>query len=348
MDMRVPIKTQALSPPVTDMHARGLRELRLSVIDRCNFRCTYCMPEDSLEGRGVFLPLVKLLTDHEIEDLVRGFVELGDNKIRITGGEPLVRPGLPALVKGLSSIDGLTDIALTTNGVLLPRLADDLAEAGLGRITVSLDSMDQDVLSEMSGGKAKLGDILKGIEAAENAGFSQLKINTVVQRNVNDHTVMDLLSHFRGSAHRVRLIEFMDVGNSNHWQIDQVVPSAEWVERINPIWPIEPVGGQKSSETATRYRYLDGQGEIGLISSISQPFCGGCTRARLTADGIFYTCLFSNKGTNLMPLVRQTGNTESVGERIRDIWEKRDDRYSERRDELMPKRKKVEMYRMGG
>jgi cyclic pyranopterin phosphate synthase len=348
MDMQVPIKTHPLSSPVTDVHARGLVELRLSVIDRCNFRCTYCMPEDSLQGRGVFLPLVKLLTDHEIEDLVRGFVDLGVNKIRITGGEPLVRPGLPALVKSLSSIDGLTDIALTTNGVLLPRLAEDLAEAGLGRVTVSLDSMDQDVLSEMSGGKAKLDDILKGIEAAENAGFEQLKINTVVQRDVNDHTVMDLLKYFRGTPHLVRLIEFMDVGNSNHWQAEQVVPSAEWVERIHPVWPIEPVGEQKASETARRYRYQDGQGEIGLISSISQPFCGGCTRARLTADGIFYTCLFSNKGTNLMPLVRQADNTESVSERIRSIWEKRNDRYSERRDELISKRQKVEMYRMGG
>lgn len=349
MDMHscIPLK-EVVAPPVTDRLARPLRELRLSVIDRCNFRCTYCMPPDSLNGRGVFLPLVKLLTDHEIEDLVRAFTAIGVRKLRITGGEPLVRPGLPALVARLAAIDGLEDIALTTNGVLLPRLAADLADAGLGRLTVSLDSLDQEVLHRMSGGKARLEDILEGIEAAVAAGFRSLKINTVVQRGVNDHTVLDLLDYFRGSGHTVRLIEYMDVGNCNHWQLDQVVPSAEWVRRIGERWPLEPVSDGRPSETARRYRYTDGQGEIGLISSISEPFCGGCTRARLTADGMFYTCLFASRGTNLMPLLRQAERTGDLGARIRAIWEQRADRYSELRGKETPPRDKVEMYRIGG
>ncbi len=348
MDMQAPIKSMPQKAPVSDQLSRPLRELRVSVIDRCNFRCTYCMPEDSLQGRGVFLPLVKLLTDHEINDLVRAFVGLGVRKVRITGGEPLVRPGLPGLIGRLARIDGLSDLALTTNGVLLPRLAADLADAGLKRITVSLDSLDQEVLDKMSGGKARLKDILAGIDAATEAGFKKLKINTVVQRGVNDHTVLDLLAHFRGSGHSVRLIEYMDVGNSNHWQLDQVVSSAEWVRRIDQKWPIEPVSDGRPSETARRYRYKDGKGEIGLISSITQPFCGGCTRARLTADGILYTCLFGTRGTNLMPLLRQSFDPVTLQERIRDVWLQRKDRYSEIRSKNSLPQDKVEMYRMGG
>jgi len=345
--MQIPVKI--IEPaPLEDRLQRPLRELRMSVIDRCNFRCTYCMPEDSLQGRGVFLPLVKLLTDHEIEDLVYTFVELGVRKLRITGGEPLIRPGLPALIQALAAIPALNDIALTTNGVMLPRLADDLAEAGLGRITVSLDTLDEAVLDRMSGGKARLSQILDGIMAAEAAGFRHVKINTVVQRGVNDHTIMDLLDHFRGSGHSVRLIEYMDVGNCNHWDVSEVVPSADWIERINAKWPIRPVQRQTTTETAQRYEYMDGQGEIGLISSISKPFCGGCTRARITADGIFYTCLFSNKGTNLMPLIRHNEDPAELRERIRSDWEQRDDRYSEERGQPGHDQKKVEMYRMGG
>ena len=275
-------------------------------------------------------------------------MQLGVHKVRITGGEPLLRPGLPALVAQLAAIPGLDDIALTTNGVMLPRLADDLAEAGLSRITVSLDTLDTAVLAEMSGGRARLEDILAGIESAEAAGFRPLKINTVVQRGVNDHTIMDLLAHFRGTPHRVRLIEYMDVGNSNHWNPDDVVPSAEWVETIGLRWPIRPVTSHNPAETARRYEYIDGQGEIGFISSISQPFCGGCTRARITADGIFYTCLFSDKGTNLMPLVRHGGNSEKLADRIASVWAVRTDRYSEVRGQSGGDRKKVEMYRLGG
>jgi cyclic pyranopterin phosphate synthase len=352
MDMHVPIKltdpTLTPSAQIKDQLQRPLRELRLSVIDRCNFRCTYCMPADSLQGRGVFLPLVNLLTDREIETLVRAFVANGVKKLRITGGEPLVRPGLTALIERLASIDGLDDIAMTTNGVLLPRHAVDLRKAGLGRITVSLDSLDETVLHEMSGGKGKLPEIIAGIDAAVAAGFERLKINCVVQRGVNDHTVLDLLDYFRGSGHSVRLIEYMDVGNSNHWQLEQVVPSAEWVKRIGERWPIEAVGAQRASETATRYRYLDGAGEIGLISSISQPFCGGCTRARLTADGVFYTCLFGTTGKNMMPLLRQSASANQLAELIAQSWQKRTDRYSEERSSLGTTREKVEMYRIGG
>ena len=347
MDMRVPLKF--VEPvPALDRMQRPLRELRVSVIDRCNFRCTYCMPADSLEGRGVFLPLEKLLTDHEIETMVRAFVGLGVRKLRITGGEPLLRPGLPALISQLSAIPGLTDIALTTNGVMLPRLAGDLAEAGLSRITVSLDTLDERVLAHMSGGRARLGDILDGIAAAEQAGFERIKINTVVQRGVNDHTVMDLLEHFRGTPHRVRLIEYMDVGNSNHWSPADVVPSADWVTAIGQRWPIRAVASRNPAETARRYEYLDGQGEIGFISSISQPFCGGCSRARVTADGVFYTCLFSSRGTNLMPLIRHGQDSSELLNRIATIWGERDDRYSELRQQPGNERQKVEMYRLGG
>ena len=347
MDMRLPLKfTEAV--PLQDHYQRSLRELRVSVIDRCNFRCTYCMPADSLQGRGVFLPLEKLLTDHEIVDLVRAFVDLGVKKLRITGGEPLLRPGLPALVEQLAAIPGLGDIALTTNGVMLTRLAGDLADAGLDRITVSLDTLDREVLAEMSGGKAKLDDILDGIRAAESAGFDRLKINTVVQKGVNDHTVMDLVEYFRGTPHRLRLIEYMDVGNSNDWSQNDVVPNAEWVKMIGQKWPLKPIESGNPAETARRYEYLDGQGEIGFISSITQPFCGGCTRARVTADGMFYTCLFSNKGSNLMPVVRHSEDPGDLTRKISAVWAARNDRYSEERGLPGHDREKVEMYRLGG
>ena len=347
MDMRLPLKF-AETVPELDRLGRSLRELRLSVIDRCNFRCGYCMPADSLQGRGVFLPLEHLLTDHELESLVRVFVELGVRKLRITGGEPLLRPGLPALVEQLAAIPGLDDIALTTNGVMLPRLAADLADAGLDRLTVSLDTLDQAVLAEMSGGKASLEQILAGIAAAEDAGFRRIKINTVVQRGVNDHTVLDLLARFRGTPHTVRLIEYMDVGNSNHWNPDDVVPNSVWIDTIDSRWPIRPLQTSSPAETARRYEYLDGKGEIGFISSISQPFCGGCTRARVTADGIFYTCLFSSRGTNLTPLIRQNESLVPLRQRIQSVWGTRADRYSEERGNSVHERHKVEMYRLGG
>ena len=347
MDIPLALKSVEAVPSL-DRLQRPLRELRLSVIDRCNFRCTYCMPLGSMKGRGSFLPLEKLLTDHEIVNVARAFVGLGVHKLRLTGGEPLIRPGFPALIAQLSEIPGLTDIALTTNGVMLTRLADDLAAAGLTRITVSLDTLDQGTLDTLSGGKARLDEVLAGIAAAEDAGFEQIKINTVVQRDVNDHTVLDLLAHFRGTGHTVRLIEYMDVGNSNHWSPEDVVSNEFWLEEIDARWPIERIESDNPAETARRYRYRDGQGEIGLISSITQPFCGGCTRARITADGILYTCLFSNRGTNLMPLIRHAEDPSDLQRRVHEVWEARNDRYSEERGQPGHDQSKVEMYRLGG
>ena len=249
------------------------------------------MPEESLHGQGVFLPSHHLLSDGEIELLVRVFAGLGVHKLRLTGGEPLLRPGFTELVKRLSGIEGITDLALTTNAVLLPRQATALKAAGLGRITVSLDSLDKDVFYEMAGRRSSVDDVLAGIDAAERAGFENLKINTVVQRGVNDHVIMDLVEHFRHSGHTIRLIEFMDVGNVNHWNRELVIPSAELLKQIHDRWPVRPVAEQARGETARRYAFTDGGGEIGFISSISEPFCGDCTRARITADGMFYSCL---------------------------------------------------------
>mgnify|MGYP001813453001 FL=1 len=258
MDLPLALKHQEVLPSL-DRLQRPLRELRLSVIDRCNFRCTYCMPLGSMKGKGSFLPLEKLLTDHEIVNLARAFVGLGVQKIRLTGGEPLIRPGFPALIAQLSEIPGLEDIALTTNGVMLTRLAGDLANAGLTRSTVSLDTLEQDILDTLSGGKAKLDEVLAGIAAAEAAGFEQIKINTVVQKGVNDHTVLDLLDHFRGTQHPVRLIEYLDVGNSLHWSPDDVVSNAEWIERIDACGPIEPIVSTLPAEPARGSRSLDGR-----------------------------------------------------------------------------------------
>lgn len=337
-----------MSAAVSDRHARPLRDLRLSVLDRCNLRCGYCMPEHSLNGQGKFLPAGHLLTDPELERLVRLFVQLGVRKLRLTGGEPLLRPGLPALVRRLAEIDGIEDLALTTNGILLPRLAQELAEAGLGRLTVSLDSLDEDLFRRMAGGRGSVAEVLAGIAAAEQAGFRALKINSVVQRGVNDGSVLDLVAHFRGTGHRLRLIEFMDVGNINHWSREQVVPSAELLRTIHGRWPVRPVTGQAFGETARRYEFLDGAGEIGFISSITEPFCGSCTRARVTADGVFYNCLFATDGTELRPLLRAGVPDDVLRGHMGQLWRQRDARYSEIRNGGTDRDTKVEMFRMGG
>ncbi len=334
--------------PVTDTLARPLQDLRISVLDRCNLRCTYCMPEESLHGRGVFLPSHHLLSDGEIELLVRVFTRLGVHKVRLTGGEPLLRPGFVELVSRISAIEGITDLALTTNAVLLPRYAAELKRAGLSRITVSLDSLDETVFRQMAGGRGSVTEVLDGIRAAEEAGFKKLKINTVVQRNINDHTVPDLVAHFRNSGHTIRLIEFMDVGNVNHWDRQLVVPNAELLKIIHDRWPVRPVAKQPAAETARRYVFTDGSGEIGFISSITEPFCGDCSRARITADGTFYSCLFSARGTKLRDRIRNGLDAEAMTAVIRELWEKRADRYSELRNELPRDQRHVEMYRMGG
>lgn len=333
---------------INDTLARPLKDLRISVLDRCNLRCTYCMPEESLHARGVFLRPQYLLSDGEIELLVRVFAGLGVHKVRLTGGEPLLRPGFVELVSRISAIEGITDLALTTNAVLLPRHAVGLKEAGLSRITVSLDSLDEVIFRQMAGERGSVKEVLKGMEAAKQAGFRNMKINTVVQRNINDHTVVDLVGHFRNSGHTVRLIEFMDVGNVNHWNRELVVPSADLLKRIHDRWPLQPVAKQPAGETARRYAFTDGAGEVGFISSITEPFCGDCTRARITAEGLFYSCLFSARGTVLRDKIREGMGEDELTGVIRELWTKRADRYSELRGELPRRQPHVEMYRMGG
>lgn len=253
-----------------------------------------------------------------------------------------------SLIERIAGITGVEDLALITNGILLPQMAQDLAHAGLGRITVSLDSLDEDVFAGMTGGRGSVAQVLAGIDAAEKADFRQLKINAVVQRGVNDHTVMDMVRHFRGSGHILRLIEYMDVGSSNQWSSDRVVPGSEWLKRVHDRWPLRPLASQYPGETARRYSFEDGAGEIGLINSITEPFCGQCSRARVTADGMFYTCLFSGQGVNLRPLLSSACHRENLTKRIRSSWSECQIRYSEVRGEPGGTESKIEMYRLGG
>ena len=306
------------------------------------------MPADALNVRGNFLPRKRLLSDAEIDRLVRAFVDLGVAKIRITGGEPLLRPGLVSLVERLAGIAGVEDLALITNGILLPQMAQDLAHAGLGRITVSLDSLDEGVFAGMTGGRGSVAQVLAGIDAAEKSGFRELKINAVVQRGVNDHTVLEMVQHFRGSGHVLRLIEFMDVGSSNQWRSDRVVPGSKWLQRVHDRWPLRALASQYPGETARRYSFADGAGEIGLINSITEPFCGQCSRARVSADGMFYTCLFSDQGVNLRPLLSSACDLRNLTQRIRSSWSQRQNRYSQDRGEPVGTESKIEMYRLGG
>ena len=306
------------------------------------------MPADALKVRGSFLPRKRLLNDAEIDRLVRAFVGLGVTKIRITGGEPLLRPGLASLIERIAGIAGVEDLALITNGILLPQMAQDLANAGLGRVTVSLDSLDEKVFAGMTGGRGSVADVLAGIDAAEEAGFHELKINTVVQGGVNDHTILDMVRHFRGSGHILRLIEFMDVGSSNQWRSDRVVPGSKWLQRVHDRWPLRPLASQYPGETARRYSFADGAGEIGLINSITEPFCGQCSRARVSADGMFYTCLFSDQGVNLRPLLSSACDLRNLTQRIRSSWSQRQNRYSQDRGEPVGTESKIEMYRLGG
>ncbi len=335
----------------TDRLGRPLRDLRISVTDRCNFRCPYCMPAEVFGENYTFLPRAEILTFEEIERLTRLFVGLGVRKVRVTGGEPLLRRELPALIRRLAAIDGVEDLTLTTNGYLLPRMAGELKDAGLHRVTVSLDSLDEDVFKLLNGRGYQVSQVLKGIRAAEAAGFTRLKINAVVQRGVNDHTVVDLARHFHGTGHIVRFIEYMDVGNRNGWRLDQVVPATEIVKRIHEEMPVTAVAPNYPGEVARRYRYMDGSGEIGVIASVTQPFCGDCTRARLSTDGKVFTCLFAGTGVDLRGPLRDGAADEDLLETISEIWEGREDRYSELRTAEtaeMPSFSKVEMYQIGG
>lgn len=338
----------ARSAAVQDRLQRPLQDLRISVMDRCNFRCPYCMPEDKYHKDFEFLKSSERLSFEEIQRLVQVFAGLGVRKLRITGGEPLLRPNLPDLIGDLSRVAGIEDIALTTNGILLAQHAAALKAAGLARVTVSLDSLDDAVFVAMSGGRGNRERVLEGIREAISAGLTPLKINTVVIRGVNDHTVPDLVEHFRGTGVIVRFIEYMDVGTINHWRLADTVPSRELLQRIGARWPLQPVGSNYHGEVASRYAFTDGQGEVGFISSVTEPFCGSCTRARLSSDGQLFTCLFAAHGLDLKGPLRAGASDAQLAELVRGTWQRREDRYSELRAANGPDADKVEMYYIGG
>lgn len=342
---------QAVTTETVDALGRPIHDLRISLLDRCNFRCPYCMPETEFHADFEFMTRSQRLTHAEILKVARVATGLGVSKIRLTGGEPLLDKKIANLVGRIAALPGVDDLALTTNAMLLAPVAQELADAGLHRVTISLDSLDEAVFSGMSGGRGDLAKVLAGLAAAERAGLAPIKINVVVQRGVNDHTVIELLEHFRGSGHVVRLIEFMDVGNRNGWRMDQVVPSRELLKLVQARWPLQPVGRNYPGEVARRYRYVDGEGEMGFISSVTEPFCGSCSRARLSADGVLYTCLFATQGTDLREPIRNGADDGELADILSRIWLQRADRYSElRRPDVAEHHalSKVEMYRIGG
>lgn len=331
-----------------DTLARPLRDLRISVTDRCNFRCTYCMPKEVFGRDYEFLARDLLLSFEEITRLTRTFTRLGVSKVRITGGEPLLRSNIEELVAMLADVPGVDDLTLTTNGSLLRRKAERLAEAGLDRVTVSLDSLDDERFMAMNDVGFPVDRVLDGIEAASEAGLTPIKVNVVVKRGTNDQDVLPMAAHFRGSGHIVRFIEYMDVGTTNGWRLDDVVPAAEIVAAIDGVHPLEAIPPNYPGEVATRYRYRDGGGEIGVISSVTAPFCGSCSRARLSAEGSLFTCLFATKGHDLRGLLRDGATDEEVETILRGIWEVRTDRYSEIRSEATGDWERVEMSYIGG
>ena len=336
---------------VLDRFGRPARDLRISVTDRCNFRCSYCMPAEIYGEKYEFLPRAELLAFEEIARLARIFVEFGVTKVRLTGGEPLVRNGLQRLVSLLSGIDGIGDLTLTTNGYLLAQKAQALRDAGLERLTVSLDSLDDEVFKQMNGRGYSTQRVLEGIKTSEDVGLHPIKINAVVQRGVNDHTIVDLARYFKGTGHIVRFIEYMDVGNLNGWKLDQVVSADEIVARIDSELPLEPLDPNYKGEVALRYKYRDGSGEIGVIASVTKPFCGDCTRARLSTDGKLYTCLFAGLGTDFRGPMRSGASDNDLSDLLARVWVRREDRYSEVRalaksQQDLPK--KIEMYQIGG
>jgi cyclic pyranopterin phosphate synthase len=334
------------TPNTLDTLGRPLRDLRISVTDRCNFRCVYCMPKEVFGRDYRFLPRRELLTFEEIERAARVFVGLGVRKLRLTGGEPLLRRDLEVLVEQLAAL-GDVDLALTTNGSALAGKARTLAEAGLDRVTVSLDSLDDEVFRAMNDVDFPVARVLAGIDAAAEAGLP-VKVNVVVKRGQNDGSVLDIARRFRSTGHAVRFIEYMDVGATNGWRLDDVVPAAEIVRTIGAEFPLEPLESSYRGEVAQRYRYRDGAGEIGVVASVTQPFCGDCTRMRLSADGKLYTCLFAIRGHDLRAVLRSGADDEELDAAIRAIWERRTDRYSELRTEETRSLRKVEMSYIGG
>jgi GTP 3',8-cyclase len=329
-----------------DTLGRPLRDLRISVTDRCNFRCVYCMPKEVFGRDYRFMDRKELLSFEELERVARAFVQHGVEKIRITGGEPLLRRDLERLIAALAGIDGL-DLTLTTNGALLPQKARALADAGLRRVTVSLDSLDEATFQAMNDVAFPVARVLAGIDAAAEAGLP-VKVNAVVKRGLNEDAVLELARRFRGTGHVVRFIEYMDVGHTNGWRLDDVVPAAEIVAAIDEVFPLEPVEAAYHGEVARRWRYLDGQGEIGVIASVTQPFCGDCTRVRLSAEGKLYTCLFATRGHDLRALLRSGASDEELDVAIARVWSRRSDRYSEIRSERTADLPRVEMSYIGG
>ncbi|MFM0597263.1 GTP 3',8-cyclase MoaA [Paraburkholderia dilworthii] len=351
--LRIP-DVATIGMPLRDTRMRPLRDLRISVTDRCNFRCIYCMPKEVFGRDYAFLPRRELLSFEEIERVARAFVGLGVEKIRLTGGEPLLRKDLEFLVERLAALRTPlgkdVDLTLTTNGSLLSRKAGALRDAGLKRVSVSLDSIDEAVFQRMNGVGFPAALVLEGIEAAQRAGFAPVKVNMVVKRGVNDAQILPMARHFRGTGVEVRYIEFMDVGTSNGWNMESVVPSSAVVRCIDEAYPLVPTGRENPSATSVRYRYADGQGEIGVISSVSQPFCGDCTRLRLSADGRLYTCLFASHGLDIRAPMRNGDSDDALRRRVADLWMRRADRYSEQRGENSAAHRlpKVEMSFIGG
>jgi GTP 3',8-cyclase len=332
--------------PLLDTFGRPLETLRVSITDRCNFRCVYCMPKEVFGRDYAFLERKELLSFEELERVVRVFAQLGVRTVRITGGEPLVRRDVERLVELLAAIPKL-ELALTTNGALLPQKAEALARAGLDRVTVSLDSVDDATFKALNDVDFPVDRVLEGIDAAAAAGLL-VKVNAVVKRGANDNGIIALAERFRGTPHVLRFIEYMDVGHSNGWRLDDVVPAAEVVDRIDAVWPLEPLPPARPDDTSRRFRYRDGAGEVGMIASVTQPFCGGCSRARLSAEGRLYTCLFAVKGHDLRGPLRAGASAEALAASIRDVWHKRSDRYSELRTAETAVLPKVEMSYIGG
>ncbi len=329
-----------------DLRGRQLHDLRISVTDRCNFRCVYCMPREVFDANHPFLPHSAILSFEEITRLARIFVALGVRKLRLTGGEPLVRRELHRLIEMLAGLG--VDLTLTTNGSLLAKQASALKAAGLNRITVSLDSLDDATFRAVNDADFPVAKVLEGIDAAAAAGLAPIKVNMVVKRGTNDHQMVDAARHWRGSGHTLRFIEYMDVGSTNGWRMDDVVPSAEVVQRIGAVFPLEPVEPNYAGEVAQRWRYVDGAGEIGVISSVTQAFCADCSRMRLSTEGKLFTCLFAEHGHDLMPLLRGGAGDDLLRDAIAAVWLPRNDRYSEIRTAETAKQRKIEMSYIGG
>lgn len=343
---RVPVQPIPATGLLVDTRGRAVRDLRISVTDRCNFRCIYCMPKSVFDKDYPYLARSALLSFEEIERIARLFVAHGVNKLRITGGEPLLRKNVEQLIERLARLP--VEITLTTNGVLLPQKARALRDAGLSRVTVSLDAMDDPTFRLMNDVDVPVGQVLDGIEAAHAAGLTPLKINMVVKRGTNDHAIVPMARHFRGSGHIVRFIEFMDVGSSNGWKMDEVLPSSDVIARINAEMPLKPIDPNYPGEVAQRWRYTDGSGEIGVISSVTQAFCSSCTRARLSTEGKVYTCLFATEGHDLRSLLRDGRSDDDICSAIGALWQARGDRYSEIRTAETAAARKIEMSYIGG